>query len=278
MPVVRGPLGVQLQEVGFSLGKGVEYLSYMGGGPLYTVYHRQATPTTTPAATVVEVDVSCLLCFSVPCSASRFLSAMHASGEKIEMELVKDAGSRQVTFSKRRNGLFKKANELAILCGAEVAVVVFSPGGKPFSFGHPTVDAVAQKFLDYLEPTAAELGGPSSNAPSSSSSRKRASGKVKTLNKRLERLTKELEKEKIKGEMLDRAIEEGKKKLMDGSGPGPGLGSGPEGLGKLERMKRSLEKLRGDVKLRKKEMEAAASMMILAEKAVEKDDAEKASC
>ncbi|KAF7802989.1 uncharacterized protein G2W53_042100 [Senna tora] len=83
MPVVRGPLGVQLQEVGFSLGKGVEYLSYMGGGPLYTVYHRQATPTTTPAATVVEVDVSCLLCFSVPCSASRFLSAMHASGEKV---------------------------------------------------------------------------------------------------------------------------------------------------------------------------------------------------
>ncbi|KAG8058177.1 hypothetical protein GUJ93_ZPchr0002g25169 [Zizania palustris] len=36
-------------------------------------------------------------------------------------------GSRQVCFSKRREGVFKKANELSVLCGAHVAVVFFSP-------------------------------------------------------------------------------------------------------------------------------------------------------
>ncbi|QCD85242.1 agamous-like MADS-box protein AGL29 [Vigna unguiculata] len=66
---------------------------------------------------------------------------------KIEITEVKDPNTKQVTFSKRRTGLFKKANELSILCGAEVAIVVFSPGNKPYSFGHPSVDAVADKFL-----------------------------------------------------------------------------------------------------------------------------------
>ncbi|PWA79225.1 AGAMOUS-like 23 [Artemisia annua] len=40
----------------------------------------------------------------------------------------------QVTFSKRRSGLFKKASELSILCGVEIAIVVFSPAKKAFSF------------------------------------------------------------------------------------------------------------------------------------------------
>ncbi|CAA6675338.1 unnamed protein product [Spirodela intermedia] len=35
-----------------------------------------------------------------------------------------------VSFSKRRSGLLKKARELAVLCDAEVGVVVFSPKGK----------------------------------------------------------------------------------------------------------------------------------------------------
>ena len=31
----------------------------------------------------------------------------------------------QVTFKKRRNGLIKKAYELSILCGCQVALVIF---------------------------------------------------------------------------------------------------------------------------------------------------------
>ncbi|KAL3024565.1 hypothetical protein AAZX31_04G130500 [Glycine max] len=51
---------------------------------------------------------------------------------KIEIKRIDNASSRQVTFSKRRTGLFKKAQELSILCEAEVAVIVFSNTGKLF--------------------------------------------------------------------------------------------------------------------------------------------------
>jgi len=53
---------------------------------------------------------------------------------KIEIKRIDNASSRQVTFSKRRTGLFKKAQELSILCDSEVAVIVFSNTGKLFEF------------------------------------------------------------------------------------------------------------------------------------------------
>ncbi|MCH81035.1 agamous-like MADS-box protein AGL62-like [Trifolium medium] len=83
---------------------------------------------------------------------------------KIEIEIVKDPNTRQVTFSKRRTGLFKKANELSILCGAEVAIVVFSPGNKPYSFGHPGVDVVAAKYLQQDPEPSDSQGEPFSDA------------------------------------------------------------------------------------------------------------------
>nr|ABK23963.1 unknown [Picea sitchensis] len=50
--------------------------------------------------------------------------------EKIELKRIANASARQVTFSKRRKGLFKKAEELSILCAADVALIVFSSTGK----------------------------------------------------------------------------------------------------------------------------------------------------
>lgn len=49
--------------------------------------------------------------------------------KKITIKLIEDERNRQVTFTKRRNGLLKKARELSILCEAEIAVVIFSNGG-----------------------------------------------------------------------------------------------------------------------------------------------------
>ncbi|KAF5189669.1 Agamous-like mads-box protein agl62 [Thalictrum thalictroides] len=66
---------------------------------------------------------------------------------KIEMKRIEAEESRQVAFSKRRAGIFKKASELSIMTGAETAVVAFSPGGKVFSFGQPNVHSVVDKFL-----------------------------------------------------------------------------------------------------------------------------------
>ncbi|XP_062093389.1 agamous-like MADS-box protein AGL29 [Humulus lupulus] len=67
--------------------------------------------------------------------------------QKIEMKMIQEEDSRLITFSKRRSGIYKKASELVTLCGAEVGVVIFSPSGKPFSYGHPSIDAVASHFL-----------------------------------------------------------------------------------------------------------------------------------
>jgi hypothetical protein len=53
---------------------------------------------------------------------------------KIVIERIENTTNRQVTFSKRRTGLFKKAKELAILCDAEVGLIVFSSTGRLYDF------------------------------------------------------------------------------------------------------------------------------------------------
>lgn len=55
---------------------------------------------------------------------------------KIEIKKIENLNSRQVTFSKRRNGLLKKARELSVLCDAEVAVIIFSSTGKLNEFSN----------------------------------------------------------------------------------------------------------------------------------------------
>ncbi|KAL6562849.1 hypothetical protein OROHE_005436 [Orobanche hederae] len=49
---------------------------------------------------------------------------------KIEIKKIENTSARHVSFSKRRQGLFKKARELAILCDADVAVIIFSSSGR----------------------------------------------------------------------------------------------------------------------------------------------------
>ncbi|KAK4737795.1 hypothetical protein R3W88_001492 [Solanum pinnatisectum] len=58
--------------------------------------------------------------------------------KKIEIARMQNQTNLQVTFSKRRAGLFKKASELSTLCGANVAIVAFSPSNKVYACGHPS--------------------------------------------------------------------------------------------------------------------------------------------
>ncbi|RXI00402.1 hypothetical protein DVH24_037950 [Malus domestica] len=53
---------------------------------------------------------------------------------KIVIRRIDNSTSRQVTFSKRRNGLLKKAKELSILCDAEVGLIVFSSTGRLYDY------------------------------------------------------------------------------------------------------------------------------------------------
>ncbi|KAK3440356.1 hypothetical protein EUGRSUZ_B00633 [Eucalyptus grandis] len=53
---------------------------------------------------------------------------------RVQLKRIENKINRQVTFSKRRNGLLKKAYELSLLCDAEVALIIFSSRGKLYEY------------------------------------------------------------------------------------------------------------------------------------------------
>ncbi|XP_021835240.2 truncated transcription factor CAULIFLOWER A isoform X2 [Spinacia oleracea] len=68
---------------------------------------------------------------------------------KVELKRIENKISRQVTFSKRRSGLLKKAHEISVLCDAEVALIVFSTKGKLFEYA--STDSSMEKILERYE-------------------------------------------------------------------------------------------------------------------------------
>lgn len=81
---------------------------------------------------ILESQRRFLLLISDPDNST--LEAIDMGRGKIVIRRIDNSTSRQVTFSKRRNGLLKKAKELAILCDAEVGLVIFSSTGKLYDF------------------------------------------------------------------------------------------------------------------------------------------------
>ncbi|KAL7152852.1 hypothetical protein ABFS83_04G126100 [Erythranthe nasuta] len=65
---------------------------------------------------------------------------------KIEIKKIEKKSSLQVTFSKRRTGLFRKASEISVLCGTEIAILVQSPANKIYSYGHPSVETLLHRY------------------------------------------------------------------------------------------------------------------------------------
>ncbi|KAB2036582.1 hypothetical protein ERO13_D03G011100v2 [Gossypium hirsutum] len=70
---------------------------------------------------------------------------------KIEIKKIENATNRQVTYSKRRNGLFKKAQELTVLCDAKVSLIMFSSTGKFHEFLSPNIST--KGFFDLYQKT-----------------------------------------------------------------------------------------------------------------------------
>lgn len=112
--------------------------------------------------------------------------------QKIPMVKIKKESHRQVTFSKRRAGFFKKASELCTLCGAEIGIIVFSPAKKPFSFGHPSVESVLDRYLSRNNRSLAQTqqlqGNPAAGCE---------------LNMQLTQILSEVEDEKKKGQAME---------------------------------------------------------------------------
>nr|AOC50671.1 FRUITFULL-like protein [Bocconia frutescens] len=67
---------------------------------------------------------------------------------RVQLKRIENKINRQVTFSKRRSGLLKKANEISVLCDAEVALIVFSTKGKLFEY---STDSGMEQILDRYE-------------------------------------------------------------------------------------------------------------------------------
>ncbi|GMH17894.1 hypothetical protein Nepgr_019735 [Nepenthes gracilis] len=114
--------------------------------------------------------------------------------QKVEIVKMEKDANLQVTFSKRRAGLFKKASELCTLCGVEAAIIVFSPGKKAFSFGHPSVDAVTDRYL---------VHNSSSNVNTHQSNETHHDSSLEQLNLQLSLLNHQLEAERKHGEELN---------------------------------------------------------------------------
>ncbi|CAK8577957.1 unnamed protein product [Lathyrus sativus] len=65
--------------------------------------------------------------------------------KKIQIKKIDNISSRQVTFSKRRKGLFKKAQELSTLCDADIALMVFSATNKLFEYASSSMQEVIER-------------------------------------------------------------------------------------------------------------------------------------
>ncbi|KAF8044682.1 hypothetical protein N665_7274s0001 [Sinapis alba] len=65
---------------------------------------------------------------------------------KIEIKRIENVTSRQVTFSKRRKGLLKKAHELSVLCDAQVATIVFSQKGRLYDFSSSDLQKMMERY------------------------------------------------------------------------------------------------------------------------------------
>ncbi|VFQ69400.1 unnamed protein product [Cuscuta campestris] len=67
---------------------------------------------------------------------------------KIQIKRIENQTNRQVTYSKRRNGLFKKAHELTVLCDAKVSIIMISMSGKLHEYISPSL-STKQLFDQY---------------------------------------------------------------------------------------------------------------------------------
>ncbi|XP_012080286.1 agamous-like MADS-box protein AGL65 isoform X2 [Jatropha curcas] len=67
---------------------------------------------------------------------------------KLKIKRLESTSNRQVTYSKRRNGILKKAKELSILCDIDVVLLMFCPTGKPtlFQGEQSNIEEVIAKF------------------------------------------------------------------------------------------------------------------------------------
>lgn len=130
--------------------------------------------------------------------------------QRIQIKKIDNVTARQVTFSKRRRGLFKKAHELSTLCDAEIALIVFSATGRLFEYASSSMKQVIEKHN--LQPqNLVQLNQPSLELQLENSTRAMLSKEVEERTLELRQLRgeelHELGFEELK--KLEKSLEEG---------------------------------------------------------------------
>ncbi|XP_008455140.2 MADS-box protein JOINTLESS-like isoform X1 [Cucumis melo] len=124
--------------------------------------------------------------------------------KKIQIKKIDNIAARQVAFSKRRKGLFKKAKELAILCDAEIGLLVFSASGKLFDYASSSIQEILERHNNVHSDNLPNLNEPSVELQLESNIRAK-------LNEEVEKKSHELRQ--MKGEELQGLGMEELKKL-----------------------------------------------------------------
>ncbi|KAL6317797.1 hypothetical protein AAG906_030551 [Vitis piasezkii] len=71
---------------------------------------------------------------------------------KQEMRRIEDKATRQVSFSRRKKGLIKKAYELSVLCDIDIALIMFSPSGRLTQFsGKKRIEEVFTRYMNLTD-------------------------------------------------------------------------------------------------------------------------------
>jgi hypothetical protein len=83
---------------------------------------------------------------------------------KIAIQRIDNRTNRQVTFSKRRSGLMKKARELGILCDADVGLIVFSCTGRLYEFSNTSMKSLIERYQEAREENNSPLLNPIAEA------------------------------------------------------------------------------------------------------------------
>lgn len=79
---------------------------------------------------------------------------------KLQIKRIENNTNRQVTFSKRRNGLIKKAYELSVLCDIDIALIMFSPSNRLSHFsGRRRIEDVITRYINLPENERGGGGG-----------------------------------------------------------------------------------------------------------------------
>ncbi|XP_019165300.1 PREDICTED: agamous-like MADS-box protein AGL61 [Ipomoea nil] len=173
--------------------------------------------------------------------------------QKIKIAKIETKNHLQVTFSKRRSGVFKKASELCTLCGVEIAIIVFSPAGKAFSFGHPNVDPILDRFLS-------RNPHPVSGAALHLAEAHRSAAAVCEMSLQLTQVLAASEMEKKRGEMVGRMREERRSRQYWWEAPITELG-----LPELEQVMIAMDELKKNVASQIGKIMAAETLLDLEE-------------